>query len=953
MARKTDDMDRKTSALFRYGTVLAGLVLGFVGMWDRACFAADAYLIQGRELIVSDRGGDYLRFQLAAWGPNWAWTGFKADARKEGPAAVSELSAVLSGTGVPIRGVLRAQPASSKRIALSVELKANRDTDLTLIALEMATGRAFQGRQGVLRGAEGEAPVTCPFGRGVLGRDVREMELRDDAGRTTRVRFAAPVTIQADGAARIVLAADRLQSSQIPRIELTLELPDDVAWYPTTADIPDEPGIETWYEWTASGLEDGSRIGLEDWLEKPAGGRGRIVRRDDKLYYGDRPIKLWGLNLCFSACAPQKDLAEKRARLYARYGINAVRLHKFADGPGWAGIQSRESCLEFDPEALDRMDYQVAKFKEAGIFIKLSAHFGTPSLGPKDREYVPYLEEFGSFAGNDAGVRPPHSAVHYSPELQDVQIRQIRRLLEHRNPYTGLTYAEDPAVAFIEIINEQSILFYSSMEPLKKSPTLRRMTGKRFCRWLTEKYGSHEKLVEAWGQAALDSFSAELPGSEQERLEKGNILPLGNPWYWDPDQLAGSQAFRRQRLLDTLRFLYQLQCEFYRGYVSAVREAGYSGELVASNWQAGRAFSHFANLHSDYLVGTIDRHNYFGGEKVNATMLSRAGSGMLSSGLQQAADRPFMLSEWIYVFPNEMGVEGPTVIGAYGLGLQGWDVSFMFQNGDDGGFSPRLGRQQWDVAAPQVLGVFPAVARQVLRGDVSEADRTVSRAVHVPSLFEGKLGFDDRVVQGYDVKELSGSQVPAQALAAARCVVTFTDAFEPTPPFDLGPYLRDGAIVSSTGQLAWREGDADRGGCITVNTPATKAAVGFFRGEVFDLGEAVLAPRSGFGAVYVTARERDGTLAASRELLITAIARARNTNAKVSPDGTRLLVPGEGPVRMEPVSAEITIRRAGKIRVLALDQAGRETGKELPVERGRFSIDGARDRTPYYLVEIE
>ncbi|NMC18787.1 MAG: hypothetical protein GYA33_00045, partial [Thermogutta sp.] len=609
-------MDKKRRVRVRCVTAVAGWMLGSIAACGQACFALDAYLVQGRELVISDRGEDYLRFQMAAWGPNWAWTGFQADARKEGQAAVSELSAVLGKTGVPIRAVLRAQPLDIRRLALSVELKAERDTDLTLIVLEMATGRAFQGRQGVVRGAGGESPVKCPFGRGTLGRDVNAMELHDGAGRTAALRFAAPVTIHADGAARIVLAADHLKASQTPRIELTLELPDDVAWYPTAADIPDEPGLETWYEWTANGLEEGSRIGLEDWLDKPAGGRGRIVRRDDKLYYGDRPIKLWGLNLCYGACAPEKELAEKRARLYSRYGINAVRLHKFADGPGWAGIQSPESCLEFDPEALDRMDYQVAKFKEAGIFVKLSAHFGTPSLGREDRPYVPYLEEFGAFSGKNARVRPPHSAVHYSPELQDVQIRQIRRLLEHRNPYTGLTYAEDPAVAFIEIINEQSILFYSSMEPLKKSATLRRMVGERFCRWLTEKYGSHEKLVEAWGKEALDSFSGEVPAGEPERLEKGNILPLGNPWYWDPDQLDGSQAFRKRRLLDTLQFLYQLQCEFYQRYVGAVREAGYSGELVASNWQAGRAFSHFANLHSDYLVGTIDRHNYFGGERV-------------------------------------------------------------------------------------------------------------------------------------------------------------------------------------------------------------------------------------------------------------------------------------------------------------------------------------------------
>ena len=66
----------------------------------------------------------------------------------------------------------------------------------------------------------------------------------------------------------------------------------------------------------------------------------------------------------------------KRASFYAKYGINAVRLHKYADGPGWAGIQSKDSFVALDPDGLDRMDYQVAQFKQQGIYVELSAHFG-------------------------------------------------------------------------------------------------------------------------------------------------------------------------------------------------------------------------------------------------------------------------------------------------------------------------------------------------------------------------------------------------------------------------------------------------------------------------------------------------------------------------------------------------------------------------------------------------
>lgn len=366
-----------------------------------------------------------------------------------------------------------------------------------------------------------------------------------------------------------------------------------------------------WYRFQPRNTAEAGMIGMADWLEKPAGKHGRIERRNDELLYNGRPIKLWGLNLCFAACAPEKPLAQRRAAFYAKYGINAVRLHKFTDGTGWAGIQSAQSAAEYDPQGLDRMDYQIACLKQAGIFVKLSAHFGTIKLGPADRRDVPYMDEFGERDGRRDRISAPHSALFYSPELQQLHLRQMTNLLAHRNPYTGLTYAEDPAIFAIEIINEQSILFFTSMQPLKQSPTLRTNVATRFSQWLEQKYGDQAGLVAAWGQQALDSFAGEGMTNGREHLQHKNILPLGNPWYWEPEQLAGSQAFRKQRLLDTMAFLYELQCEAYQRYVDGVRAAGYSGELIGSNWQAGKGLSHYANLHSDYQVGLIDRHQLF------------------------------------------------------------------------------------------------------------------------------------------------------------------------------------------------------------------------------------------------------------------------------------------------------------------------------------------------------
>jgi len=602
----------------------------------------------------------------------------------------------------------------------------------------------------------------------------------------------------------------------------------------------------------------------------------------------------------------------------------------------------------------------VAKFKEAGIFVKLSAHFGTIKIGPADVRGVSYAEEFGRFDGRKNRISCPHSALFYSPELQDLHARQTVNLLRHRNPYTGLSYAEDPAVAVIEIINEQSVLFYTSMGPLQASPTLRKHVAERFSGWLEDKYGSHEKLAEAWSEKAFDSFNSDGFEPVGERLDKRNILPLGNPWYWDPAQLDGSQSFRRRRLLDTLEFLYGLQREAYGRFVEAVRAAGYEGEILGSNWQAGRALSHYANLHTDYEVGMIDRHNYFGGGRRddkksfnNASLLSRAGSGTLSSGMQQIVDRPLMLSEWIHCFPNEWDAEGPAVIGAYGMGLQGWDVSYMFQNGDSGGFSPQLGGSTWDVTAPQVLGVFPAVARQVHRGDVRESDVAAVRNVHVPSLFEGKLGFDDQVKQGYDDKELDSSKVSARALAVARVVVDFTPEYRPTPAFDLDRFEQDGVLVSSTGQLRWQEGQTKTDGFFTMNTPGTQAVVGFAEGKSCRMADVNITCDCPYAAVYVTAQGKDETIASAKRLLVVALARARNSGMEYNEAGDVLVAKGKAPVLLEPVKAAIRLRRTDAARVILLDHDGRRTQKTLPIVGGAFGIDGAVDKTPYYLIEFE
>ncbi len=915
-------------------------------------------------LLILKNGNVYLKVGLSGWGPKWSWMGFRGKVTGNAAGSVIENSAVVRQTRARINIKTRISKPSARQLVMDFTARTDKDTALTYIVVTINFSKsAFAGTRGRAVMADGKsALVALPLGRNGMGKQVETVTIKDKGSGVLRLGLSPAADIPSDRDARIVLVPSMFKAAGPRALKLTIDLPGDITFYPSAAMVPDPAGYDKWFEFKPGEQHDApSEISMADWSQEPAGAHGRVTRKGEDLFYNGRRLKLWGLNLCYSSgCCPEKKLADRRAAFYRKYGVNTVRLHKFADGPGWAGILSMESCTRFDPAALERMDYQVARFRQAGIFIELSTSFGSQAIGPADCERVPYWNEFlGGKRGKKrrAGKRRKPGkrylktgagTIYLSRELQDLKIEQMLNLLKHRNPHTGLTYAEDPAVAFIELINEESALFGGTMAQLQRRPTLRKRGAEMFFTWLKARYGTKEKLLAAWGGKAIGSFGYEH--LTDEGWEQGRIIPAGNPWYWDPMQLSGSQKFRRQRLLDTMRFLYELQNRFYARFVKAIRAAGYTGEIVASNWQAGKAYSHYSNLHSDYLVGTIDRHNYFGGGN---TMLRIPGCGILSAGMMQVADRPFMLSEWIHVWPNPWGAEGPAIIGAYGMGLQGWDVSFMFQNRDQGTFSTELGKQQWDVTAPQVMALFPAISRQVRRMDASESKLVAPRYVHVPSLVKGRLGFQDKTSLQYDIKFYDSDKVPARVLAVARSLVEFTETYKETPVFDLEPHTRNGNLVSSTNELCWHPGDERRfSGYFTLNSPGTKAVVGFARDRECELGEVVIKPISRFSAIYLTARAQDRTLAADNRLLVVAVARARNTGMKVAAD-TLLLTKGKGPVLLEPVKAKIRLRRPGAFKVIVLDHAGRRTGKLLPVQENTFTIDGAQTGSCYYLVEYE
>jgi hypothetical protein len=878
---------------------------------------------------------------LAGWGPQWAWVGMQARQKAEGGRLSVRVPFVVNkDKDEVIDTQFQAWQPAPRQVAFRYDLEAARDVPLTmLIAGVNFEPHGSQGKLTLTHAGGKQTRLALPP-RGIhSAAAASQAEFAFDKGGTISVQLDPPCPIAFDNGMRVVLASELFRRGK-RGVTLTLTFPGDVAFHASQADLdkfrrtlagPD------WFAFQPAKEVVAGVLDMDRWLGRPAGTHGGVRMAQDRFVFADgTSVKFWGVNLSYTASAPDRPTADFTAARFAKYGINAVRMHKFSYPTGQGGIGDPNDSRRMDPAGLDRLDYFAAKLKERGVYFGWSHTYGFHVV-PGDR---PRLLAYDEIAKNLQGNT--YAFIHFAEDVQDLLIEMVVNLLRHKNPYTGRTYADEPALCFLELQNEDDVFFYTSEKAFNACPTYKKRFLERFAAWLKDRYGSQEKLAAAWGNALR-------PG---EALAEANVVPQLNPWFFGEDHLPGQKGPARQRLLDTAAFLNHVQDRFYSRFVKAVRAAGYRGPLNGSPWQAPSMLPHYYNLYSDYKVGYIDRHNYFGGTGPDmvTSMLSRPGSGYLGSGLQQVADRPFALSEWIHVYPNVHAAEGPALVAAYGMGLQGWDASYEFQSQanrrtfDDtaGGFPWGV----WEADVPTSLGQFSALARMIYRGDVRQAEVISVRRVSPADLAEGRFSFSDRVEQHGDVKSFGGS-VGAEALAAGRVVVAFTEKSQPPLLPDMSRYRQGPVIRSVTGQLAW---DTSGRGFFTVNTAGTKAVVGFTDGKEQTLGDVKVRLDTPFASLFLTALEPGEDLAGCKRALLSVLARQSNTGFTYFAPDHQVLDNGGPPILLEPVKATVTIGGRPLAGVNILDHDGRRTGRTLRVTDGRFTLDGAKDRAIYYEV---
>ena len=114
--------------------------------------------------------------------------------------------------------------------------------------------------------------------------------------------------------------------------------------------------------------------------------------------------------------------------------------------------------------------------------------------------------------------------------------------------------AKDPALAILQIQNEDSLFFWTlgAVKPAQMD-----LLGQKFAGWLIKKYETLAKAQKAW-----DNYSI-----KGDKFEEGKIALL-SPWHMT-QALEGGAG---KRLRDQIRFLADTQRDFYAEITSYFRD---------------------------------------------------------------------------------------------------------------------------------------------------------------------------------------------------------------------------------------------------------------------------------------------------------------------------------------------------------------------------------------------
>lgn len=683
--------------------------------------------------------------------------------------------------------------------------------------------------------------------------------------------------------------------------------------------------------------------------EETAGMNGFVGKRGDAFVLGNgEPVRFWGVNTSSGIAGLDRNSIQYLARKLAKLGVNMVRFH--------SPMFEASNPDQVDAKKLDNLHYFIYALKQEGIYTKLSFYFPL---------WFDIKPEYGIDGYDEIDNKRPFGLLYFEPRMQEIYYSWVKQLLSTKNPYTGQAIADDPSVAIIEILNEDSFFFWTFSKN-NLPPVHWKQLEHVFSEWLIHKYGSIEKTLETWGNTRAE-------GDQPEE----NHLALYEAWHMTSAAVNQAGDGKKKRTGDQVEFLTLRQGEFYADTVRYMKgELGSKSLISASNWHVTDPVMLDALERYTYTAGdVIDMHGYYGSKhespdgshsyavRVGHSFNNRSALHSPESlPLQffQVKDYPQIISEIGWTNPNLYRADYALLASAYGA-LQGVDGIYTFAVG--GAF--------WDtsinkfaLSSPVIMGNFPAYALLYRRGDVKPAPAVVSEELNIHELFAMK-GSGGASAQAYD--ELREADIPPGHQATSdvkgfdplsfyvgKVEREYNDNTHQTTYTNISQNIdRDKkSITSITNELFWDYGN----GLATVDTPKCQAVTGFLnQSDSIVFNDISITCKNDYASVVVIALD-DLPIAQSKKILIQTMTTERPYGFRAS-DGKEGTITDLGgyPFGVEEIDTSVEIRFADNlnVNVIALDENGMATDKAVTVSSPQQNtvLIELNEETVYHLVE--
>ena len=674
----------------------------------------------------------------------------------------------------------------------------------------------------------------------------------------------------------------------------------------------------------------GSLLDLRFLNEKTAGESGfvRLATEGNGYALGNgKPVRFWSIVTDIYRKSPEE--MAKHARFLARIGVNMVRLHTQI-APDKEGPITQPNMKE-----IDGIWRCVAAMKKEGIYTTISPYWAN---GKNATQW-----------GIDGytGVTDLWGVLFFNEKLQTGYEAWVKALYSPKNPYTGTPLAQDPAVAIIQVQNEDGMFFWTmqGMHPQQKA-----VLGRKFGTWLTKKYGSLEAAKKAWEGASFD----------QDRPAAG-VVAIADTWMLTQPQTGGQS----KRLDDQTRFFAETQRKFYTDIANYYRkDLGCKQLINTSNWITAdpvrlNDLERWTNTATEVLavnkytggVHTGDNNGWRidpGHHFTNNSCLLDPRS--LPINLKQVVGHPMMITESSWVNPEGFQTEGPFLTAAY-ESLTGVNSLYWFAAGGTTEYDPdpylnflNINGQhplnKWTCATPALMGNFPAAALMFRRGYIKQGTPAVHEERTLESMWQRQVPLiaEDR---SFDPNRYTGNtgaqsniQKGADPLAFLVGPVEVKYGGDPSKSrmLDLTKYIdKDAKVVTSvTGELQLDYGN----GICTLDAPRAQGVSGFLKKKgAFTLHDITIRSGNDYATVFMVPLD-DKTIHDSSKLLLQIGTYIRPSGWQTKPrdfksddgketfHGYEIVNTGKMPWQIANTNMTLTVKNSIIRKATLLDAAG-------------------------------